>query len=261
VLAEVFTGSGCPPCAGADVAFDAAMERYGRKDLAVAMYHVHVPRPDPMTTSETTARAKSYGVTGVPTFAIDGKKTMGGGSREMAPGVFQRFEKDLETDLETVAEARVKIDAGLNGGTVKVSAVVDNVKSESKDLKVQILLVEKEIRHLGENGVRFHPMVVRAFGGEKGEGYGMEANGKGSFDASFDLEAIGKDIRKQLDEYEAKGHRGEPFQFSAKKDQIDRADLAVVVFVQDDKTKHVLQAGYADLGAHAGTSPTTESHQ
>ena len=28
VLAEVFTGSGCPPCAGADIAFDAAMERY-----------------------------------------------------------------------------------------------------------------------------------------------------------------------------------------------------------------------------------------
>ena len=53
VLAEVFTGSGCPPCAGADVAFDAAMERYARKDLAVVMYHVHVPRPDPMTTDET----------------------------------------------------------------------------------------------------------------------------------------------------------------------------------------------------------------
>ena len=105
VLAEVFTGSGCPPCAGADVAFDAAMERYARKDLAVVMYHVHVPRPDPMTTLETTARSKNYGVTGVPTFAIDGKKTMGGGPREYAPEVFERFQKDLEKDLETAAEA------------------------------------------------------------------------------------------------------------------------------------------------------------
>ena len=260
VLAEVFTGSGCPPCAGADVAFDAAMERYARKDLAVVMYHVHVPRPDPMTTVETTARSKNYGVTGVPTFAIDGKKTMGGGSRDMAPGVFERFQKDLEQDLETAAEAKVKIDAGLHGGTVKVSAAVDNVKSDSMDLKVQILLVEKEIRHLGENGVRFHPMVVRAFGGEKGEGYAIEANGKGTFNASFDLEAISKDIRKQLDEYEAKGHRGESFKFSAKKDQIDRGDLAVVVFVQDDKTKHVLQAGYVDLGAPAGGRSTTEAN-
>jgi hypothetical protein len=139
--------------------------------------------------------------------------------------------------------------------------VVDNVKSDSQDLKVQILLVEKEIRHLGENGIRFHPMVVRAFGGEKGEGYEIEANGKGTFDASFDLEAIGKDIRKQLDDYEAKGHRGESFKFSAKKDRIDRADLAVVVFVQDTKTRHVLQAGYVDLGTHAGPHPVTEANQ
>ena len=261
VLAEVFTGSGCPPCAGADVAFDAAMERYARKDLAVVMYHVHVPRPDPMTTEGGTVRSKNYGVTGVPTFAIDGKKTMGGGSRDMAPGVFERFQKDLEKDLETAPEAQVKIDAGLNGGTVKVSAAVDGVKSDSKDLKVQILLVEKEIRHLGENGVRFHPMVVRAFGGEKGEGYAIEANGKGTFDATFDLEAIGKDIRKQLDAYEANGHRGESFKFTAKKDQIDRADLAVVVFVQDDKTKHVLQAGYVDLGATVSPHPITEANQ
>ncbi len=261
VLAEVFTGSGCPPCAGADVAFDAAMERYARKDLAVVMYHVHIPRPDPMTTTETMARSKNYGVTGVPTFAIDGKRTTGGGSRDMAPEVFERFQKDLETGLETAAEAKVKIDAGLNGGTVKVSAAVDNVKSDSKDLKVQILLVEKEIRHLGENGVRFHPMVVRAFGGEKGEGYKIEAHGEGTFDASFNLEAIGRDIGKQLDEYEAKGHRSEPFKFSAKKDQIDRHGLAVVVFVQDDKTKHVLQAGYVDLGTPAGTRPPTEANQ
>jgi thiol-disulfide isomerase/thioredoxin len=261
VLAEVFTGSGCPPCAGADVAFDAAMERYARKDLAVVMYHVHVPRPDPMTTDETTARYKLYGANGVPTFAIDGKKTVGGGSRDMAPGVFERFQKDLETDLETAAEAQVKIDAGLHGGTVKVSASVDNVKSESKDLKVQILLVEKEIRHPGENGIRFHPMVVRAFGGEKGEGYPIEAKGRGTFEASFELEAIGKDIKKQLDEYEAKGHRGEAFKFTAKKNEINRADLAVVVFVQDDKTKHVLQASYIDLATPAGAHPTTEANQ
>jgi thiol-disulfide isomerase/thioredoxin len=261
VLAEVFTGSGCGPCAGADVAFDAAMERYSRKDLAVVMYHVHIPRPDPMTIAETTARYKSYGENGVPAYAIDGKKTTGGNSRDMAQEVFDGFQKNLEADLEAAAEARVKIDASLNGGTVKVSAAVDNVRSDSKDLKVQIVLVEKEIRYLGENGIRFHPMVVRAFGGEKGEGYKIEANGKGTFDASFDLEAIGKDIRKQLDEYEAKGHRGEPFKFSAKKDQIGRADLAVVAFVQDDKTRHVLQAGYVDLGAPAGARPATEANQ
>ena len=67
--------------------------------------------------------------------------------------------------------------------------------------------------------------------------------------------------RQQLDDYEAKGHRGETFTFSAKKYQIDRGNLAVVVFVQDAKTRHVLQAGYVDLGTAAGTRPTTEANQ
>jgi hypothetical protein len=215
-----------------------------------------------MTIAETTARYQRFGGKGVPAYAIDGKDIGGGGdSRAMAQWVFDRFQKDLEADLETAAEARVKIDASFTGGTVKVTAAVDNVKSDSKDLKVQIVLVEKEIRYLGENGIRFHPMVVRAFGGEKGDGYKIEANGKGTFDATFDLEAIGKDIRKQLDEYEAKGHRGEPFKFSAKKDRIDPARVAVVAFVQDDKTGHVLQAAYADLGTPAGARPATEANQ
>jgi thiol-disulfide isomerase/thioredoxin len=255
VLAEVFTGSGCPPCAGADIAFDAAMERYARKDLAVVMYHLHIPRPDPMTNPDTQARAKFYSVNAVPSFTIDGKKTVGGGSRDMAPGVYDRFNKDLEKDLETAAEAKIKVDAGLNGGNVKVSAAIDGVESESKDLKVQILLVEKEIRHLGENGVRFHPMVVRAVAGEKAEGFKLEPKGKGAFDASFDLETVSKALKAHLDEFETK--RGNGFKFSAKRDQINRAGLAVVVFVQDDKTKHVLQAAYVDLGGAPGTRPTT----
>ena len=154
VLAEVFTGSGCPHCAAADLAFDAAMERYARKELAVIMYHVHVPRPDPMTTTETLAVYKEYAVTGVPTFLIDGKRTTGGGSREMAKGVYDRFGEDIRKGLETPAEAHITAGVSAKENTVSVTARVHGVKSESKDLKVKIALVEKELRHNGENGIR-----------------------------------------------------------------------------------------------------------
>jgi thiol-disulfide isomerase/thioredoxin len=261
VLGEVFTGSGCPPCAGADIAFDAAMERYSRKDLAVVMYHEHIPRPDPMTNLDTQARWKSYAGTGVPTFAIDGKKTVGGGSRDMAKQVFDRFQKDLEKDLETPAEAQLKADATLSGNAVKVKASVDGVKNESKDLKVQIALVEKELRFNGENGIRFHPMVVRAMGGAKGEGFDLDPAADARFEQTFDLDEVSKAIKAHLDDYEAKGHRGESFTFAEKKYQIDRADLAIVVFVQDDKTKHVLQAAYVDLSPVSGSHPVTEANE
>ena len=257
VLGEVFTGSGCPPCVSADLAFEAAMEHYGAKNLAVVMFHQHIPRPDPMSNLETQARAKFYKVNGVPTWEIDGNETGGGGGRAQAKGSYDRITKVIEKELESGSEAHIKVDAGLAGNAVKVAANVSDVKSESKDLKVQILLVEKELRYSGENGIRFHPMVVRAMGGEKGEGYKLD--GSGSFDANFDLAAVSKAIKDHLDDYEAKGHRTEPFKFTEKKYQINRNDLAVVVFVQDEKTKHVLQAAIVDLATPAGTRSTNEA--
>ncbi len=247
VLGEVFTGSGCPPCAGADVAFDAAMERYSRNDLAVVMYHQHIPRPDPMTNPDTQARAKSYAVNGVPTFAIDGKKTVGGGGRENAKEIFERFRPDLEKDLDVPAEAGLRVEAALIGETVSVTAFVQGAKSDSPDLKLHVLLVEKEIRFNGENGIRFHPMVVRAAGGPKDNGFAVAPNTWFTQEQTFDLDHVSAVLRAHLDDYEAKGHRGESFKFAEKKYQINRGELAVVAFIQDDKTKHVLQAVYVDL--------------
>jgi thiol-disulfide isomerase/thioredoxin len=257
VLGEVFTGSGCPPCAAADVAFDAAMERYSRKELAVVMYHQHIPRPDPMTNPDTQARNKSYGVTGVPTFAVDGKKTVGGGSRDMAPKSYAGISPDIEKELEKPAEAHFSAGANLSGNRVSVRVLINGVESEAKDLKLHIVLVEKELRFNGENGVRFHPMVVRAMGGPKAEGFDLDSAAGKTFDQTFDIDEISKAIKTHLDAYEAGGHRGEAFTFAEKKYQINRSNLAVVVFVQEDKTKHVLQAGYIDLGERG--LPATEA--
>ncbi len=258
VLAEVFTGAGCGPCVAADLAFDAAMSRYSRKDLAVVMYHEHIPRPDPMTNPDTQTRAKSNSVNAVPTFQIDGKKTVGGGGRENTKNTYERFRPDLEKELEQAAEARIRASASIAGNTVKVAAAVDEVKGESKDLRVQIALVEKDVRYTGENGVRFHPMVVRAMGGEKGDGFVVAAGEAKEFEQSFDLAQVSAALKAHLDDYEAKGHRGETFHFIEKKYQIDASGLAVVVFVQDGKTKHVLQAAYVDL-ASGGPHTVTEA--
>jgi thiol-disulfide isomerase/thioredoxin len=260
VLAEVFTGSGCPPCAAADLAFDAAMERYARKDLAVVMYHQHIPAPDPMTTVETTARKEFYAVRGVPTFAIDGKDTIGGGPRQFAKDVYDKFQKDLEKELETPAEARLKLDAGLNGNTVRVSAAVDQVKSESKVLRVHILLIERSCASMARTG----PLPTRWWSGHLRERcmLGRQESGQGQFFYAFDLDKVSKAIKDHLDDYEGKGHRGETFKFTEKKYQINRANLAVVVFVQDKQDKkpaHILQAAWADLGP-AGAHPTTEAN-
>lgn len=262
VLAEVFTGAGCPPCVGADLAFDAASERYTRKELAILMYHQHIPRPDPMTTLETTARFQFYGGGGVPTFVIDGDdKKIGGGARDGTRTVYDRFNPDIEKELEAPAEAHLTVGASVSGSKVNVRTIVRGVKSESADLKLQVVLAEKELRYSGENGIRFHTMVVRALGGPKAEGFPLKGGADATFEQNFDLDEISQAIKAHLDDYEAKGHRGESFRFSEKKYEIAHTDLVVVVFVQDGKTKHVLQAGFVDLSVPAGHRITEDSVQ
>lgn len=239
VLAEVFTGAGCPPCVGADLAFDAALERYARKDLAVVMYHVHVPQPDPMTTAETPDLSKSYGVRGVPTYFIDGKDIGGGGGdRDFAKNVYDRFNPAIEKELETPAEAKIVATAALEGDLVHVKTSVRDIGGGANDLKLVVLLLEKQMRYAGENGIRFHSMVVRA---------AAEEDPAPSSGHTFDLAAVSDSLKSSLDEYEAKGHRGKSFKFTEKKYRIDRGDLAVVVFLKDPKSEHVLQAAYIDL--------------
>ncbi|MBZ5498593.1 MAG: tetratricopeptide repeat protein [Acidobacteriia bacterium] len=242
VLAEVFTGSGCPPCVAADLAADLARERYSTRELVVIMYHEHIPQPDPMTTPQTTARFKYYAERGVPTLAIDGATTVGGGARNATKGVYDRITKEIEKKLEVPAGARLNLNAVMSGSTVKTSVVVDKVTSESPDLKLHIVLVEGKLRYTGENGVRFHPMVVRSMAGTDGTGVSIKSKESQTCTWDFDLDAISAAIKKHLDEYEAGGHRGNTFTFTEKKYAIDPKDLSVAAFVQDEKTKAILQS-------------------
>jgi thiol-disulfide isomerase/thioredoxin len=262
VLAEVFTGSGCPPCVGADLAFEAAMERYSQKDLAVIMYHEHVPRPDPMSNPDTQARSKYYAVGGVPTYFIDGGTVnFHGAGRDGAKGVLDHIRPLIEKELEAPAEDKIDVNASVQGNSVKVTAGVAAVKSESKDLKIHILLLEKELRYSGENGIRFHPMVVRAMGGKDDDGFALEPGAPLSVEQVWDLDQVSTGLKKHLDDYEAKGHHESSFKFIEKKYQIDRANLAVAVFVQDAKTKHILQAAFVDLNPQAPHTPTSNGSE
>src|SRR6266545_2146664 len=106
VLGEIFTGASCGPCVSVDLAFDAAMERYTRSDLAVVMYHMHIPGPDPLTNKSTEERAKFYTVRGVPTFAVDGTvDPRGGGDRAATKGAYDRILPQVDKALEAAADA------------------------------------------------------------------------------------------------------------------------------------------------------------
>jgi hypothetical protein len=250
VLAEVFTGSGCPPCVAADLVFDAALERYARQDVVVLMYHQHIPKPDPMTNPTTVARAKFYNVNGVPSYAIDGKLKSGGGPRTYAEEMWGRVNPDIEKRLELAPAGAIRVTAAADAGSVKVKAMPSAIKTEEKELTLQVALVEETLRYTGENGIRFHPMVVRAMGGPEEAGFKIDPAKPAPVEVSFDLAKIASVLAKHLDEYE----KDKKITFIEKKSAIDARKLGVVAFVQDPKSKEILQSVFVKLEGPVATN-------
>lgn len=270
VLAEIFTGAGCPPCVGPDLAYEAAMKRYKPQELAVLMYHLHIPRPDPMTNPSTQTRAKFYKVNAVPTSAINGVSTVGGGGADTAAKFFaEKIEPVVDKALATRADIKLKLQATMAGQVITVKADVGKPTVAAKNLTLQIALVEEQVRYSGENGVRFHPMVVRSLGGKDASGFGIEPGKALQVTESFDIAKVVADAFAHLDKFEADnvpkpdGSAAAPgpgpspsprfpdFKFLTRRHQIDPARLAVVAFVQDGESKKVLQTAYVKVGPAA----------
>jgi tetratricopeptide (TPR) repeat protein len=259
VVLEMFTGSACPPCVAADLAMDAALVRYPADAVVALAYHQHIPGPDPMVTTEGNARRQYYSVNGVPTLEIDGAMvagpdggTFGGGGRDRAPEVFEKYAGIVEAALESASEAAVAVRATIVGDKVTVTADVASLPAGAEDLRLHLVLAERELLFGGENGVRSHSMVVRGVAGEKGRG--VPLSGTGQIQKVFDLAAIRADITNSLATELAvrRAAAGSAPQAFAAEDRamthIDPAHLVVVAFIQAPN-KRILQAARTDVVA------------
>ncbi len=233
---------------GAGLAFDAAHERYTRQDFIWLNYHVHIPLPDPMVNPSTVARRTFYGVSSSPSYFFDGESDGGGGSADSAKALFDsKVDPKIQAHLAVAPEADVKIQATQAGNTVKARATVSGVTSKSARLRVQIVLAEESVTFSGENGERFHPIVVRsmAVDAKAAQGFALAPGKGGSFEYTFDLAKAMADAKEGLINYETKERKGE-YTFREKKHEIKNG-LVAVAFVQDEATKKVLQATYVKI--------------
>ncbi len=233
VLAEVFTGAGCPPCVAADLAFDGIMESYAPNEVAVLMYHVHVPRPDPLSNPDTVDRAKYYAMRGVPSYGLDGKTEIGGGSRDMTESFFTALRPKIDAALAIPNQGTLKIDLSSTGGVVEVK--VQSQSSANPKQRLWIALAEKQIRYSGENGVRFHPLVVRSM-----KSFDIQPSESSTHTAVFDLTAIETSLKSYLDGFEESNERFGKVKFMAKPLGLSAANMTAVAFIEDPSNKSIL---------------------
>jgi tetratricopeptide (TPR) repeat protein len=236
VLAELFTGSECPPCVGADLAFDGLVETFPAKYLAILVYHLPIPRPDPMMNPATKARQTVYGVNSTPTVVIDGTdRSMGGGGRGAAEGKFGQFRATIEPLLSAAPGVALKAKASLAGDTVKIGYDFDKAVPGAEYV---LVLVQSEQEHKGGNGVVYHKMVVRDL---------FTVYPAAPRSAAFDLAASEKAADGYLTDFAKSYTRVADFKWEVRRNTLPRRGLKVVFFVQEKESKKILNAVVADV--------------
>ena len=243
VLVELFTGAQCPPCVAADLAFDALEKTYKDSEVVLLQYHVHVPGPDPLTAPESEGRFNFYEeAEGTPATFFNGKLgAAGGGGNEEASEKYDEYLAAIDPLLEREAEAKLTLSAKRKGDKITLEAGVSGIAKPSDDLRLRVVLVEKEVAYKGRNGLPTHHHVVRHMAG--GDAGTVIKGKEGKFPFSVDLAAVKKNLNAYLDKVNEKRP------FDTKDRPMDLKNLRAVAFVQNDKTNEVLQAIVVDVKA------------
>jgi hypothetical protein len=249
VLLELFTGSACPPCVGADAAVDGLLQAYPRSEFVALAFDQHIPEPDPLANPDSTARADFYGVDHAPSFVVDGEpQSFFGGSREGSKDLYDKLAAKIDADAAQPDALHLAVAAVMADDLVHAHAAVTlpsaapSAAAETASSAIlNFALVEDDIRYSGENGVRFHRMVVRSLAKPANSGFSASA-GTSEFEASFNPAAISRELVSYLDAYEQKNDKFGKIKFISKEMTMRPEHLLVAVWVQDPVSHRVLQA-------------------
>ncbi len=251
VLAELFTGAECNPCIAADRAFEELSEYFPRTALAILEYHVHIPGPDPLTNPDTFKRYSWYGGNfGTPTVFFEGKeKITGGGPKFITANRFNVYKYVVKKYLDKKPEVQISGNARLSKDKIDINISLKSNKSESVNPILHIALAEKSVKYTGANGIDKNIFVVR----DLLDPLGTKLS---SLDETVSKEVNLQELKENITSYLTNPTKDPSWRMPSfhgwrsgmdELKKIDTKNLAVVVWVQDNDTKEVLQAHYMDV--------------
>jgi tetratricopeptide (TPR) repeat protein len=252
VLVELFTGADCGPCVSSDLALDLLAEAYPRSSAAIVEYHVHVPRPDPLTTDDSYDRYVHYGRNGTPTVVIDGTQPIiGGGPKWMKKNRYSVYR--FAVGRASALTPSVDQTAAVSRSGDRVNVAVSLKATSTAAGVLHVALVEKSVNYTGSNGIKRHAFVMRKMaGGSTGTPVRADKKEK-TMKYSFDLAAVEKELQAMIDSPDNRPSwptwMKKKHTWKSLPEKMNYDNLAVVVWLQDPKTNEVLQAGYWEVSA------------
>jgi hypothetical protein len=211
-LHEVFTSSTCGYCPAANAAIDAvALNPNNIDDCTVIKYQVSWPSPgDPYNTPEVGQRRSYYGVTGVPAFYVDANEDSGAAY--------------TQTKLNNYAAVPAYFEIEATHTIVGYDIEVDITITPYMDWqgKCRVAVVERQTTgNVGSNGeTEFHNVMMKMLPNPTGTVVNLISGTPYSFQLSGNLASTFIE---------------------------EMYDLEVVVFLQDDSNKDVMQSNYSEF--------------
>jgi hypothetical protein len=213
VLCELFTSTTCPPCVGANQAFDTWMSTYSKANrIAVVKYHVWWPSPgnDPFyfaNKPHSSTRNTFYGNNYAPHMFINGGD---------AGSSYSPWPASIETQLGIAPPLEIALSGSVNGSDVTVGITVTSGSTAlpAGTLRLHVVATESGLVYTGTNGDPNHDHVMRKMLPDgSGETFTIGTNSSASFQRTLTLD---------------------PSWISA--------NCRIVAFVQIQETKAVIQA-------------------
>lgn len=232
-LHEVFTSSSCGPCRPGNINLETNVFPVRSDKITVVKYQMNYPgNGDPYYTAEAGTRHSYYGVNSIPRLQVDGQwNSNPSGYNTTLLDQFQNKPSFIElSSTHTINWNKVNV-------SVKVKPLTDN---NPTGLKLHVAIVEKQtVNNTATNGeTEFENVMKKML--PNASGTTLTALAKGveqtktfnyNFPGTYRLPANGQtaNIIKPTTE-----HSVEEF-----------SDLTVVVFVQNDANKYILQSAWS----------------
>jgi hypothetical protein len=207
-LFELFTSSTCGPCASMDPVLDTLLEKNKGK-YAIVKYQVNFPGSgDPYYIADNGSRVSYYNVSAAPTLKVNGQTTT----------IASFGQKQLDSTIALGSTFQIQATATLQGNQLSVSGTLQSAVAQNSGLKLHIALVEAlTTNNAATNGQTFfHNVNMKMLPSAAGTTLGA-LNPAQSQNFAQSLDITGTKVET-------------------------RQDLSVVVWIQEDAKKSVLQS-------------------
>lgn len=213
---EVFTSSTCGPCAPGNVNMETNIIP-NISNYTVVKYQQDFPgNGDPYQTTQAVNRRAYYGINSIPRMEIDGQ--WDGNASSLTVGIFNSYQQEPAfTDISINS-------AGYNGNIVTVSALINPlIAYTGNNFSYHIVVVEKQtLNNVATNGeTSFENVMMKMVPNENGTAV-TSLNPSSPININQTINMTGTFVEQM-------------------------SDLRVVIFLQDNTTKEILQSEWADV--------------